>query len=91
MGRVGTLIRKTQTFWRKPLDLGLTLTITPRFLATGDSYESIGYAFCVTPNTISPIIPKTCRAIIAAHGDEVIQVPQTAEETKSFTIAFIFL
>ena len=35
------------TFWRKPLEPGLHVAITLRFLATGDSYKSVAYSLCV--------------------------------------------
>lgn len=58
------------------------MAITLRFLATGDSYKSLSYAFRVAHNTISYSVPATCRAIVAVYGDEELQVPQTPEAWK---------
>ena len=55
--RVTPIIEKKHTYYRKPLDPGLRVAITLRFLATGDSYYSLGYAFRVAHNTISGIVP----------------------------------
>ena len=62
--RVGPLIHKKDTFWRKALDPGLKLAITLRYLAIGDSYKTLQYGFRVAVNTICNIIPDTCQAII---------------------------
>ena len=86
--RVRPLIEKQRTWWREPLDVGLRVAITLRFLATGNSYKSLGYAFRVAHNTISLLVPETCRAIIAAYGDEVLQMPNTYEQWK--TVAKVF-
>ncbi|XP_066983814.1 uncharacterized protein [Macrobrachium rosenbergii] len=80
--RVTPYIEKQRTFWREPLTPGLHVAITLRFLATGDSYKSLQYAFRVAHNTISCIVPETCRAIVSAFGDEELQVPQTPEAWK---------
>ena len=75
--RVGPLIQKNDTFWRKALDPGLRLAITLRYLATGDSYKTLQYGFRVAVNTICNIIPDTCRAIIEVYMEECIKSPMT--------------
>ena len=85
--RIRPLIEKKRTFWRQPLDPGLRLAITLRFLATGDSYRTLQYEFRVAHNTISHIVPETCKAIVATYGDEVLQLPQTAEGWKEVNIS----
>ncbi|XP_066938955.1 uncharacterized protein [Macrobrachium rosenbergii] len=81
-------IEKQRTFWREPLTPGLCAAITLRFLATGDSYKSLQYAFRVANNAISCIVPETCRAIVSAFGDEELQVPQTPEAWKQVARGF---
>ena len=39
--KVGPLIEKEDTFWRKALEPGLKLAITLRYIATGNSYMSL--------------------------------------------------
>ena len=75
--RVGPLIHKKDTSWRKALDPGLKLAITLRYLATGDSYKSLQYGFRVAVNTICNLIPATCQAIIEVYMEECIQPPMT--------------
>ena len=86
--RVTPLIEKKTTWWREPLSVGLRVAITLRFLATGSSYRTLGYSFRVPHNTISLIIPETCRAIVTAFGDEVLKMPRTPEEWKKVSQLF---
>lgn len=37
--------------------------VTLRFLATGDSYPSLDYAFCIAPSTIFEIVFETCNVL----------------------------
>ncbi|XP_066973189.1 uncharacterized protein [Macrobrachium rosenbergii] len=85
---VTPMIQKKVTFWRKPIEPGLRVAITLCFLATGDSYKSPQYSFCVAHNTISHIVPETCRAIVAAFRDEELQVPQTPEAWQEVARGF---
>ena len=86
--RVRPLIQKQTTWWREPLDVGLRVAITLRYLATGDTYKSIGYAFRVAPNTICDVVPETCRAIITAYADEVLRLPKTPLEWEDVAKGF---
>lgn len=81
-------IEKTRTFMREPLDVGVRVAITLRFLATGNSYKSLGYAFRVAPNTISKIVPDTCKAIVTEFGEEYMRLPYSAEGWKKVARGF---
>ncbi len=80
LNQLGSAIAKQDTFYRKLLHPGLRLAITLRFLATGDSYNSLMYGFCVAHNTISCIVSEECAAIIQEYQDEVIACPTTPKE-----------
>ncbi|XP_068229076.1 uncharacterized protein [Palaemon carinicauda] len=79
---------KQSTFMRKPLQVGLKLAFTLRFLATGNSYQSLQYCFRVEASTISKLIPEVCKAIIAAYKDEVLRCPKTEEAQKEVAAGF---
>ncbi len=86
--RVRPYIEKKTMFWRKPLNPGLRVAITLRFFAMGNSYKNLGYAFRVAPNTISLVVPETCSAIVAAFGDEFLQMPDSVEGWKEIAYRF---
>lgn len=86
--RVRPYLQRQYTNFRRPLTVGHRVSITLRFLATGDSYKSLGYSFVVAPNTISLIVPETCRAITLAYADEVLRLPATEEEWQQVAQVF---
>ena len=57
----------------------MKLAITLRFLATGNSYYSLAFDFCVAHNTISLFVPEVCDAIVAEYKEEVFQTPSTVD------------
>jgi hypothetical protein len=73
-------IEKKDTFMRKSLEPGLKLAITLRYLASGDSYPSLQYAFRVAHNTISLLIPETCQAIVDEFESKVMPMPRTPDD-----------
>lgn len=60
--KVGPLIQKKYVI-REPISAQTRLHICLRYLASGDSMESIAYQFRVGHNTVSKIINETCKAI----------------------------
>ena len=86
--RVGPRIEKKDTFFRKAIEPGLRLSITLRYLATGDSYKSLQYSFRVAHNTISKIVPETCEAIVEEYLEEVLSCPRTPEQWKEVASLF---
>ena len=79
--RITPRIRKS-TRYRKPLEPGLKLAITLRYLASGNSYKSLQYSFRFAHNTISLFIPEVCQALIDEYKDEVFAFPTNADEWK---------
>jgi hypothetical protein len=77
--RLEPRLLKQDTNWRTALDPGIKLAITLRFLATGDSYKSLMYAFRVAANTICNFIEPVCEAIIAEYAEELFNIPSTPE------------
>ena len=86
--RVTPRIEEQQTFWRQPLEPGLRLALTLRYLATGDNFRSLAYGFRVAPNTISKIVFETCEAIISEYVEEVFDCPSTPEGWKAIAEGF---
>lgn len=86
--RIRARIEKQHTFWRKPLEPGLRLSITLRYLVTGHSNLSLSCRLSVPPNTISGIVYETCEAIIAEYLNEVVVCPSTPEGWREVANGF---
>ena len=54
---VGPRLEKGDTFMRKALRPWHRLAIALRYMASGDSYQSLSYSFRVAHNTISNVVP----------------------------------
>ena len=78
--KVGPLITKQSTIMRKPIDPEVKIAIILRFLATGESYESLMYQFRVHSSTIAKFIPVICSKIYEVFLGEFLHLPNTHEE-----------
>ena len=56
------------------------LTLTLRFLATGETYKSLGFQFRISCSAISYIVSSVCEALIAHVGKEYLKTPSTKDE-----------
>uniref|UniRef100_A0A1X7U532 Transposase Helix-turn-helix domain-containing protein n=1 Tax=Amphimedon queenslandica TaxID=400682 RepID=A0A1X7U532_AMPQE len=63
---VSPLIKRQDTVMRQAISPGERLAVTLRFLATGESYSILQYIYRIPAQTISKIVPDTCRAIVKA-------------------------
>ena len=65
---------------RQPIDPEIKIAITLRFLATGESYESLMYQFRVHSSTISKFIAVVCNKIYETFKGRFVRLPDTTEE-----------
>ncbi|XP_041369872.1 putative nuclease HARBI1 [Gigantopelta aegis] len=86
--RIEHRIKPKKSKYRKPLTAGIKLAITLRYLASGDSYHSLMYAFRVAHNTISKVIRQVCDAILVEFADEPIPCPEMPDEWKNIAKHF---
>ncbi|CAH1993203.1 unnamed protein product [Acanthoscelides obtectus] len=70
-------IRKSDTNYREAISPEERLAITLRFLATGDTFYTIGHSFRVGFTTVSAIVTEVCEAI--CRHMEHIYLPEPAE------------
>ena len=75
MKRVGPVIQKEKTRFHVPLQPGVKIAITLRYLATG----TLMYGFRVVFNTISFFAPEVCEAIYQVYKDQ-LKCPSTPQE-----------
>jgi len=66
-------------------------TITLRFLATGDNFDTLEKVFRVSKSSLTKMIPETCRSIILVLQD-YIKVNYSRKRNKvEYTCLFNFL
>jgi hypothetical protein len=64
-------IRRSNTAFREAISVQDRLAVTLRYLATGDSFTTLQYLFCVSKQAISYIVPEVCGAIIDGLNEQV--------------------
>ena len=69
---VEPLIRKSDTRFRKSISASERLALTLRFLATGDSQQTLSYSFRIGKATVSKIVSETCEAIYSALKEKYL-------------------
>ena len=68
---IGPSISKQTTHLRRTISAKERLAVTLRFLASGDSYQSLSYLFKISPQLISTIVIEVCEALKKALHDQV--------------------
>lgn len=85
---VTPLIKRRDTWLRDAIPAAERLSLTLRFLATGESYESLAYLYRIPKQTLSYIIPETCDAIYKVLKDTYMKVPATTDEWENIAKEF---
>eukprot|EP00794_Sanderia_malayensis_P001940 gene1940-2206_t len=67
---------------RKAISADERLAVTLRYLATGESFHSLGLSYRIGDRTISSIVSETCQAIYENLKDKYLKVPRTPDEWK---------
>lgn len=80
LDRVGPLIAKQDTHFRKALAPDLKLAYTLHHLAQGELYSSMETPWRVPHNTGSIVVREVCEAICQEYLDDVLVTPTTPEE-----------
>lgn len=75
-------IQRQNTNMRECISPKERLSLTLRFLATGESYRSLEYSTRIPACTISRIIPETCRVIYEVLRNEYLQVNKNLQLIK---------
>ena len=95
LGNVETKISRTNTTMRNAIPLRTKLEITLRYLASGDSYQSLEYLYRVRKCTVSTFVPvsythldvykrqiQSSALYILAH----LKIPQFTIKSSAFNI-----
>lgn len=73
------MITKRDTHLRKAIPAEIKLAITLRYLATGESLDSLMWQFRVHKSTITQFIGPVCKSKYNAFSPEYMAVPQSPE------------
>lgn len=74
--------------YSKPLEVGLKVALTLRYLATGHQYADLEYQFYVAKNTINKFLPKVCKALLDEYSDEYLRLPSHEDEWRQIANNF---
>lgn len=74
LDKVSPFIQRQDTVMRKCIPPIQRLSLTLRYLATGESYRSMEFTTRVPACTLSRIIPETVRVIYEVLKDEYLKV-----------------
>lgn len=85
---IRTRITRQDTNMRMAIEPGLKLAVTLRYLATGDSYRSLSYAFRVGISTICRFLVEVCQAITEAYNLEAFPDDWTEDFWKGIADKF---
>ncbi|KAI0222158.1 hypothetical protein LSAT2_026572 [Lamellibrachia satsuma] len=70
LAMVSPYIQKVDTNMRVSITPGQRLSATLRFLATGESFVSLSFAYRLGERTLSCIVDETCIALVPASEDD---------------------
>ena len=91
LSKVSPLINKQTTRLRQPISTAERLSLTIRYLASGDSQQSMSFSYRMGKATVSNIIQETCQAIWDALNEEYLRPPTSTEEWKNIANEYIEL
>lgn len=87
--KVSPFIQKKTTLLRESLSAKLKLHVVLRYLATGDSFSSLGALYRLPKNTISQFLPDVCKAIYNSL-EEFIKVRLIRYNMGKYLLLFTF-
>ena len=70
---VQPFITKQDTNFRKSISAAERLSLTLRFLATGESQQSLSFAYRIGKSTVSQIVSETCDVIYNVLSNEYLR------------------
>ena len=88
MTKVRPYITKQTTPMRKPISAEEYLSVTLRFVATGENYSSLWYQFRMSESILSTMVPYVCRVIYNVSKDEYFTCPRNETEWLEIAQAF---
>ncbi|KAA0722998.1 hypothetical protein E1301_Tti019038 [Triplophysa tibetana] len=87
--RVEPLITRQNTKMRRAITAKESLSLTLRFLATGETYKSLSFQFRIGATTLSEIVNRTCAALHQVLKDDFLKTPTKEEEWRAISNNFM--
>ena len=81
-------ITKNKTRFREPISAKERLSITLRFLATGESQQSLSFSYRMGRSTVSKIVNETSQALYESLKNDYLKSPSTSEEWENISKQF---
>ncbi|KAG7156527.1 antagonist of life heterochromatin protein 1-like 2 [Homarus americanus] len=88
---VSPFIQKLDTKFGQAISPEQCLSVTLRYLATGESCQSLEFQYRINHNSISSIIPEVCRALYTALKGTYLKLPTTSDEWQDVASTFYTL
>ncbi|KAK2555533.1 Protein ANTAGONIST OF LIKE HETEROCHROMATIN PROTEIN 1 [Acropora cervicornis] len=86
---IGPLVPKQDTPMRMSTPPGERLALTLRYLATGESFQSLSFQFRIGRTTIGEIVMQVCTAMLNTLKETYLKTPSSEEKWRE--IAELFL
>ncbi|XP_018516794.2 uncharacterized protein si:dkey-121j17.6 [Lates calcarifer] len=87
--RVGPLLTRQDTKLRKAIPAKDRLSLTLRFLATGESFKSLSCMYRIGGSTVSKIILETSTVIHQLLQEDFLQMPKSEAEWRTVAEGFL--
>ena len=88
MQRVAPFLKARQCRTRESISPEERITLTLRYLASGDSQQSMAFNFRLGRTTVCNIIQETCEAIWIAVNQDFVVSPQSEQDWKEISAKF---
>ena len=88
---VSPLISKHTTKLREPVSATERLALTLRFLASGNSQQSMSFSYRVGRQTVSSITKETCRAVWQVLNEKYLRAPSLPDDWEDIAEEFMQL
>jgi len=85
---IGPYIKKKDTVMRMSIPPSERLALAIRFLATGESFQSLSFQFRIGKATVSGIVTEVCEAIYDVLGKDLLQTPNQADKWNEIAEVF---
>ena len=85
---VAPLLKARQCRTRESISPAERITLTLRYLASGDSQPSLAFNFRLGRTTVSTIIQETCEAMWIALSQDFVIAPQSEQDWKEISAKF---